>query len=63
MKKIVIIGSPGSRKSTLARKLSDLLGIPVYHMDTIFWQPGWVPIKREKLIKERTKAQGACLAT
>ncbi|MBU8566835.1 DNA topology modulation protein [Virgibacillus pantothenticus] len=55
MKKIMIIGNPGSGKSTLARKLSDLLGIPAYHMNTIFWQPGWVPIKREKLVQETKK--------
>lgn len=51
----MIIGNPGSGKSTLARHLSELLHITAYHMDTIFWQPGWVPIKREKLIKETKK--------
>jgi adenylate kinase family enzyme len=41
MNKIVIIGSPGAGKSTLARKLYSILNIKVVHLDRIFWQPGW----------------------
>lgn len=49
MKKVIIIGSGGAGKSTLARKLSDITGIEIYHMDKLFWQPGWVSITREEL--------------
>lgn len=38
----MIIGGPGSGKSTLARNVGDLLGIPVTHLDAIYWKPGWV---------------------
>ncbi|WP_100011340.1 DNA topology modulation protein [Lentibacillus sediminis] len=55
MKKVAIIGSGGAGKSTLAQQLGDLTGIPVYHLDAIHWQPGWVPIGREGLIKEIEK--------
>ncbi len=41
MEKIVIIGSPGAGKSTLARKLESILKIKVVHLDRVFWHPGW----------------------
>jgi adenylate kinase family enzyme len=41
MKRIAIIGSGGSGKSTLARNLGDVLGLPVYHLDNLYWQPAW----------------------
>ena len=37
MKKIIVIGCPGSGKSTFARALRDRLGIPLYHLDMMFW--------------------------
>jgi adenylate kinase family enzyme len=42
MKKICIIGSGGAGKSTLSRKLGEMLNIPVHHLDQYFWLPGWV---------------------
>ncbi|MFH1831650.1 MAG: AAA family ATPase [bacterium] len=39
--KIAIIGCSGAGKTTLAKKLSSLLNIPVYHLDQIHWQAGW----------------------
>jgi adenylate kinase family enzyme len=41
MEKIVIIGSPGAGKSTLACQLGQLLNIEVFHLDRFFWQSGW----------------------
>jgi len=46
MKKIIIIGSGGAGKSTLAEKLGKILELPVHHLDTFFWLPGW--IERDK---------------
>ena len=43
MKRILVIGSPGGGKTTLAIHLSKVLGLPVYHLDKLFWQPGWKP--------------------
>lgn len=37
MKKIIIIGCPGSGKSTFARALRDRTGLPLYHLDMLYW--------------------------
>ena len=42
MRRLLIIGSGGAGKSTLARQLSSILGIEVVHLDTLYWKPGWV---------------------
>ncbi|RYD21836.1 MAG: hypothetical protein EOP88_09970 [Verrucomicrobiaceae bacterium] len=46
MKRIVIIGNSGSGKTFLARALAVGSGIPVIHLDEIFWQPGGFNRKR-----------------
>ena len=37
MKKVIIIGCPGSGKSTFARKLKSVTGLPLYHLDMMYW--------------------------
>jgi adenylate kinase family enzyme len=44
--RILIIGSPGSGKSTLARALAARTGLPLHHLDQLYWQPGWVETPR-----------------
>ena len=48
MERIMIIGCGGSGKSTLARQLGEKTGLPVVHLDKLFWRPGWVSISREE---------------
>ena len=48
MKRVLIIGSAGAGKSTLARTLGSLLHLPVIHLDAIYWQPGWVETGKEE---------------
>ncbi len=43
MKKVLIIGSGGAGKSTLARQLGEATGLPVIHLDAHYWHSGWVP--------------------
>jgi len=47
VKRILIIGHPGSGKSTFATELGDILQLPVIHLDREFWQPGWQPTGRD----------------
>ncbi|MBP3921865.1 MAG: adenylate kinase [Ruminiclostridium sp.] len=35
--KNIVIGCPGSGKSTFSRKLHELTGIPLYHLDMMYW--------------------------
>ena len=37
MKKIMVIGCPGSGKSTFSRKLHVLTGLPLFHLDMMYW--------------------------
>lgn len=48
MRKILIIGSPGSGKSTLGKYLSEKLNIPLVNLDKLFWKDGWVRRSREE---------------
>lgn len=41
MKKIAIIGSGGSGKSTFSTRLGKELNLPVHHLDKYYWKPGW----------------------
>lgn len=47
MLKIIIIGSPGSGKSTFAQKLSNAAGIPLYYLDMLWHKPDGTNISRE----------------
>ncbi len=47
-KKIVIVGSSGSGKTTFGRKLADVTGIPRYEIDAMFWKPDWVQTTDEE---------------
>ena len=46
MKKIIIIGSGGAGKSTLARQLGEILKIDIIHLDSLYWKPGWVETQK-----------------
>jgi adenylate kinase family enzyme len=42
MQRVLVMGSSGSGKSTFARRLSDITGLPAVSLDAQFWKPGWV---------------------
>jgi adenylate kinase family enzyme len=41
-RKIVVIGTTGSGKSTTAAKLADILGLDFIDLDALHWEPNWV---------------------
>ena len=47
MKRVLVIGCAGARKTVFAGRLSDRTGLPIIHLDQEFWQAGWVPTARE----------------
>ena len=47
MKKILVIGCPGAGKSVFSRILSQKTGIPVYHLDVLFWNEDATEVDRE----------------
>lgn len=48
MQRVAIIGPGGAGKSTLARRLGALTGLPIIHLDTEYWRPGWVATPEEE---------------
>ena len=59
MNRVMIIGCGGAGKSTLARKLGEKTGLPVVHLDRIYWEPGnWEHLEQEEF-NERLAAEMA----
>ena len=49
MERIIIIGCGGAGKSTLARQLGEMTGLPVVHLDKLFWRTGWVESTKDEI--------------
>ena len=46
-----MIGPGGSGKSTFARRLGQLLGIEVKHLDKFYWRAGWTKPSKEEWLQ------------
>ncbi len=58
MQRVVIMGPPGSGKSTLARQLGVRHGLPVFHLDRAYWQPGWAETSPQAFRAEVERLSG-----
>ena len=43
-KRILVVGCPGSGKSTMARAVAAKTGLPIVHLDQLFWRDNWTSI-------------------
>lgn len=48
MKKIVVIGCPGAGKSTFARRLREMTGLPLYYLDQIWHKADRTTVSKEE---------------
>lgn len=46
--RLMILGSPGTGKSTLSRFIGEKLNIEVFHLDKYFHKPNWEPRDKEE---------------
>ncbi|HVF56900.1 MAG TPA: DNA topology modulation protein [Pyrinomonadaceae bacterium] len=47
MRKVLVIGSGGAGKSTFSKRLGEILGVEVVHLDSLYWKPGWVETPKD----------------
>ena len=46
-RRILVLGCPGSGKSTFARRLQEKTGLPLVHLDNVWWRADGTHISRE----------------
>ena len=51
MKKVIVIGCPGSGKSTFARVLHNKTGIPLYHLDMMYWNADKTTVEKSVFLE------------
>lgn len=51
MKKVIIIGCPGSGKSTFSIRLESIIKLPLYHIDMMYWNQDKTKVDREVFLK------------
>ena len=46
--KIIVLGCPGGGKSVFSKRLHDVSGLPLIHLDNLWWKPDRSHISREE---------------
>ena len=52
MKKVIVIGCPGSGKSTISRALHNKTGIPLYHLDMMYWNADKTTVEKSVFLEQ-----------
>lgn len=55
MKKVIVIGCPGSGKSTFSKSLHRITGIPLFHLDMLFWNADKTTVEKPVFIERLLK--------
>ena len=57
--RIILIGCMGSGKSWLSKRIAEITGYPLFHLDVEHWKPGWVmSSKEEKIARQQEIISG-----
>ena len=54
MSRILVIGSPGAGKSVFSRRLAEITGLPLTHIDNLYWNEKGEYIERSELVEKLT---------
>jgi len=55
MKRIVVIGCPGSGKSTFSKALHKITNIPLFHLDMMFWNSDKTSVEKNVFLDRLLK--------
>ncbi len=58
MKKVIVIGCPGSGKSTFARALREKTGLPLYHLDQLYWNADKTTVEKSVFLDRLSRVLG-----
>ena len=53
--KIIVIGCCGAGKSTFAKNLAQITGLPLYHLDNLYWRPDKTHLELREFLKMQKK--------
>jgi adenylate kinase family enzyme len=49
MRRVVVVGAPGSGKTTTAEAIARRLSLPHVELDALYWGPDWTPVDNDTL--------------
>ena len=56
MQKVIVIGCPGSGKSTFSKSLHDATGLPLHHLDRLYWNADGTTVPKDTFTRRLHQA-------